>query len=87
MQVSTFFGYGGKYEVLRNHLTDEQIIGIVKKISSSNRFEFGELSHIVLRGTETIVGYLGNETAELCFPERGKYNLHHLILKRIFRSV
>jgi hypothetical protein len=88
MRIDTV-GYGGKYEVVRRHVTDIQIRDIVTKISTSDRFEFGELSHVVLRGTDTIVGYVGNDSAELCCPN-GKnpeeYRIPHSHLRRIFRA-
>ena len=82
-------GYGGNYESVRRHLTDRQIRDIVAKISTSGRFEFGELSHVVLRGTDTIMGYVGNDSVELCCPSGKKpeeYRIPHSHLRRIFRA-
>ena len=83
-------GYGGKYELVRIQLIYEQILGITSKIHASQRFEFGENSHVVLRGTKTIVGYVGNDSAQLCCPigeEPSIYRIPHSHLRRIFGSV
>jgi len=83
-------GFGGNYELVRRQLTDKQITDIALKVHVSNIFDFGELSHVVLRGTNTIVGYVGNDSVELCCPEGEnpeKYRTPHSHLKRIFKSV
>lgn len=83
-------GYGGKYEMVRTHLTDEQITSLAGKVATSEKFEFGDLSHIVLSGTETIVGFIGNDSVELCCPQKEsskKYRTIHQHLRRIFGSV
>ena len=83
-------GFGGQYEVVRGDLTDMQVIRAAIKIQDSPRFDIGENSHIILRGTNTIVGYLGNETLELCCPSRDSpeiYRVPHKHLRRIFNSV
>ena len=83
-------GYGGKYEEARRPLTDEQLRKIRVRIFNSDKFEVGKLSHIVLAGTETIVGFLGIGSVDLCCPlneDPKKYMEHHSHLRRIFRSV
>jgi len=82
-------GFGGKYELVRRPLTDKQIMDIAFKVHASDTFEFGELSHVVLRGTNTIVGYVGNDSVQLCCPEGKKpeiYRIPHSHLRRIFMS-
>ena len=84
-----FTGHGGGYELVRRPLTDKQISDIAAKIQSSQRFNFGELSHVVLSGTDTIIGYVGNDSVELCCPEGEnpeKYRTPHSHLRRIFMS-
>lgn len=83
-------GYGGMYEEARRPLTNEQLRKIRVKIFNSDRFEMGELDHIVLAGTETIVGFLGNGSVDLCCPlneNPTKYRVPHSGLRRIFKSV
>lgn len=82
-------GFGGNYEFVRRQLTDKQIMDIAFKVHASDTFEFGELSHIVLRGTDKIVGYVGSDSVQLCCPKRENpeiYRVPHSHLKRIFRS-
>ena len=83
-------GFGGKYGTARNHLTDQQLFKIIRKIADSDRFEMGELSHIVLKGTETIVGYVGNQDVDLCCPlnvDPRTYGIPYHHLRKIFKSV
>jgi len=83
-------GYGGMYETFRLNLRDDQIREAFFRIMDSKRFELGEQSHIVLRGTDTIVGYIGNSSLELCCSEGRDpeiYRTPHKHLRRIFRSV
>ena len=83
-------GYGGNYELIRGQLTDKHIMDIAFMINNSDRFDFGELSHVVLRDTDKIVGYVGCDSAQLCCPngENPKnYRIPHSHLRRIFMSV
>ena len=82
-------GYGGKYEVFRENLTDNQIRRVFFEIVNSDRFDLGEQSHIILRGTDKIVGYIGNDSVELCCPLEEMpelYRVPHKHLKKIFRA-
>ncbi len=83
-------GYGGRYEEARRPITNEQLRRIRVKIFNSDRFEMGKLDHIVLAGTETIVGFLGDVSVDLCCPSDEaltRYRVPHTHLRRIFRSV
>lgn len=82
-------GFGGNYEFVRRQLTDKQIMDIAFKVQTSNIFKFGELSHVVLRGTNKMVGYVGSDSAQLCCPKGEnpeKYRTPHSHLRRIFMS-
>ena len=82
-------GYGGKYELIRGNVPDNKIRNTLDRIIGSGRFSFGELSHVVLKDTELIVGYVGNSTLELCCPEEQKPELYKRVykhLKKIFRA-
>lgn len=82
-------GFGGEYETYRTNLADDQIRKVIYQIFISERFAFGEQSHVVLRGTDKIVGYVGNESLELCCPadeNPALYKVPHKHLKRIFRA-
>ena len=59
-----------QYETVRTCLDPYQMAKLVCKIQGSKVFELGELSHINLRGTDTCVGYLGDESAELVDSSR-----------------
>lgn len=83
-------GLGGVYELVRNFLTPHQAISIASKVQKSEKFDIGEFSHIVLGDTDTIVGYIGNESAELCCPNKEEtelYRIPHHHLRKIFNSV
>ena len=83
-------GFGGKYESICRRLTNKQLLDIALKVQNSGLFEIGEFSHIVLRGTDTIIGYVGNDSADLCCPEDKKpeiYRIPHSHLRKIFMSV
>ncbi len=83
-------GYGGFYKTVREGLNDEQTLKLFMEVEKSKRFKLDELSHVVLRETGNIVGYIGSETAELCSPRIRRpvqYLLYHQQLKRIFNSV
>lgn len=82
-------GYGGIYEPVKAGLTNDQMREAIFRITTSERFEFGELSHIVLQGTNTIVGYIGDDSLELCCPEEKDseiYRIPHKHLRRIFKA-
>ena len=81
--------FGNRYETVRRNLTDRQVTNAITRILESDRFDVGEYSHIVLKNTDTIVGYIGNETLELYCPENSQpavYRTPHKHLRRIFRS-
>ena len=80
---------GTRYEPLRKNLGNRQIINAVYRIQRSGRFDVGECSHIILKGTDVVVGYVGNESLELFCPkeqEPGTYRTPHKHLRKIFRS-
>ena len=80
---------GQRYEPLRTNLTDRNIINAAARISESERFEFGEYSHVVLKGTDVVIGYIGNESLELLCPDAAEpifYRIPHKHLRRIFRA-
>ena len=83
-------GYGGRYETIRWPVTDSQILDAVYLVQTSSKFQIGQNSHVVLKGTDTIVGFLGNDSLELCFQGNKKeehYRIPCKHLRRIFRSV
>ena len=83
-------GYGGRYEEARRSLTNEQIEQIQAEIFGSGRFKMGKLRHIVLADTGTIVGFLGMNSVDICYPsgeDPTNYEETHSQLKRSFRSV
>ena len=80
---------GRRYETIRRNLTNGQIMNALIRISDSEKFEIGEFHHIFLKDTNTIVGYIGNESLELYCSERlnsEKYRIPHKNLRRIFRA-
>ena len=86
---TNLIGYGGLYEPVSERLTDDQIREAFYQISLSDRFDLGDQSHIVLRGTDRIVGYIGNSSLELCCPKGEnpeRYRIPHKHLRRIFKA-
>lgn len=89
-RFSSAAGFGGYYRPIRDPLTRDQILKIIIKIEDSQRFTFGEWSHVVLRGTNLIMGYVGNESVHLCCPHGenpNNYQVPHKHLTRIYNSV
>jgi len=82
--------YVERYEIVRRDLFEWQLCKAVSKIKDSNRFEFGELTYIILKNTRTPIAYIGSETLELCFPKGEKselFKIPHSHLRRIFNSI
>lgn len=77
------------YVTLRENLSNRALINAVCRIQNSNRFEIGERSHILLKGTGVFVGYIGNDSLELCAspgtPVKS-YKSQYKHLKRIFMA-
>ena len=81
--------FGDRYETIRKNLINMNILNAYVRVRKSRMFSTGELSHIVLKGTNTRVGYIGNETLELFCPqgqEPSTYRTPHKHLRRIFRA-
>ncbi len=73
-----------KYKIFEDNVTPEKMAKILCKINDSKDFEIDELSHIILKGTNTRVGYLGDDTFEIVNPNKREFTEYHDKLKRIF---
>ena len=73
-----------EYKIFRKNIACEDILTIVCEINDSKDFELDELSHIILKGTNTKVGYIGNDTLELVNPDKKELIEYHTKLKNIF---
>ncbi len=73
-----------EYQIFRKNLTMGEMAKISCEISNSKYFEIGEFSHIVIKETNTRVGYIGDDTLEIINPNKKKFNEYHNKLKEIF---
>ena len=76
-------------ESVRDSLTDGEIQDLSSKVQDSGRFGMVG-KKVVLSKTSTIVGYLGDRVAGLCYPngeDSENYRVPHKHLRRIFKSV
>lgn len=81
---------GVMYVVFQDCLSKSQLEEAASRIKGSDRFEFADSSHVVIKGTERIVGYVGQGALELCCPQdttSENYRVPHKHLKRLFGSV
>ena len=54
------------YTKMRDNLSIEAIAEAIVKVGENPELSIDELSHIVVKGTDTKIGYFGNESIELC---------------------
>lgn len=73
-----------EYQIFRKNLTHGEIAVVSCEISNSKNFELDELSHIILKGTNTRVGYFGDDSLELVNPNKKEFTEYHDELKEIF---
>ncbi|HIG97111.1 MAG TPA: hypothetical protein HA230_02080 [Candidatus Aenigmarchaeota archaeon] len=75
------------YETVRPFLDHYQMAKLIRRIDGSAMFQHTDWSHICLKGTNTCVGYLGDESAELVDPNRRpELRLPQNKLRRYFNS-
>lgn len=74
-------------------ITPEQASRIINSIQNSKKVEIanelpdGRLSHIVIKGTYTPIGYIGNETLEKVNPKDESLKPYHNFLEGIYRLI
>ncbi len=73
-----------EYNIFEENVTPRKMAIVSCEISNSKDFEIDELSHIVLKGTNTRIGYLGDDTFEIVNPNKKEFIEYHDKLKRIF---
>lgn len=73
-----------EYKILRNNLNVGETAIVLSEITDSKDFDLNELSHIVLKGTKTLVGYIGDDSLELVNPNKKEFIKYHNKLKEIF---
>lgn len=73
-----------EYQVFQKDVMPGDIASVVCEINNSKDFELDELSHIVLKGTNTRVGYIGDDTFEIINPHKKEFVGYHAELKNIF---
>ena len=73
-----------EYKIFQNNLGVGEIAIVLSEITNSKDFDLDELSHIVLKGTKTPVGYIGDDTLELVNPNKKEFIEYHNKLKEIF---
>jgi len=73
-----------EYKIFKKNLTLGDMAIVTCMINDSENFELDELSHIILNGTNTRVGYIGDDTLELVNPNNKLFKEYHNKLKEIF---
>lgn len=73
-----------EYQIFRKNVTSGEMAIVSCEIGNSEHFELEEFSHIVLKGTNTQVGYLGDDSLELVNPNKKEFREYHNRLKEIF---
>ncbi len=73
-----------EYQVFQNDVMPGDIASVIYDINNSKDFKMGELSHIVLKSTNTRIGYIGDDTLELVDPNKKEFVGYHTELKNIF---
>ena len=79
-----------EYSLIGNidFLQANKIIGALnrsRKVEIADELPDGKLSHIVIKGTTTPVGYLGDDTLERVGPNDETQKFYHKILEGIYR--
>ena len=67
-------------------VSPEAMAAMIYAVHTSPQFELDDLSHVVLKGTETRVGYFGDESFELVDPQNKSLEAYHSDLKAICDS-
>ena len=65
------------YQTIYQGLPPWEMAAIIYKIQNSLQYELDDLSHVVLRGSDTRVGYLGDDSLELVNPADERLKKHH----------
>ena len=73
-----------EYKIVKENVLPFYISNVTCMINDSKDFELGELSHIVLKGTNIHVGYIGDDTLELVNYNNKLFKTYHNRLKEIF---
>lgn len=73
-----------KYKIFRENITLGETAIISFEINKSKEFELDGLSHIVLKGTDTRVGFFGDNSLEIVNPDKKELREYHNKLKEIF---
>ena len=80
-----------RYQTIFEALGSEEMSVMLYNVEHSQMYQIGDLSHVVLKkDPERRIGYFGDDTFELCFPEEGEpdesLQLHHLLLTSIITA-
>jgi len=81
------------YEQIGNILDSGQMARVIymiqksKKIRIADELPDGRLSHIVIEGTTTPIGYVGDDTLEIVNPKDKSLRKYHNILSEIYEKV
>ncbi len=73
-----------EYQIFRENLTNGEIAKTLYEINNSKNFKIDKLNHIVIKETNTRVGYIGDDTLEIINPNKKKFSEYHNKLKEIF---
>ena len=73
-----------EYKIVKENVLPFDMANVTCMINDSKIFEIDELSHIVLKVTNTRVGYIGDDTLELVNPNNNSFKEYHYRLKEIF---
>ena len=75
-----------EYKTVKENVMMGEMAKVICEINDSKDFEIDELSHIILKGTNTRVGYLGDDTFALVNPNEKLFKGYHGKLEEIFNQ-
>ena len=73
-----------EYKTVKENVLPFDMANVACMIKDSKCFEIDELSHIILKGTNTRIGYIGDDTLELVNPNEKLFKGYHSKLGEIF---
>lgn len=74
-----------EYRTILKNLSLEEMSTIIYEIQNSGYFELDDLCHVVIKGTNKRIGYVGDEELQLVDPEDKSLEKYHKNLISIYQ--